>query len=284
MHLTETCEDDAPCLITHVATSAGPVVDAAATPVIHDALERRDLLPAAHIVDTGSLDAALLVASAERYGVDLLGPPRPDSHWQARAQQGFAAHDFQIDWAAERATCPAGHASISWTPAVDNRRNEVVKIKFSAGDCRRCPFLTQCVRSTKTYPRRALTVRRQPQYEALAAARQRQQTPEYARVRPTCRCRGHAVARRASLPPAPHALCRTGPDPPWPCPHRRWPEFPAAGRVAQRQRPAQDAPLSLRHTDGRRRPCLTVRRLCQQYQVRARATNSTQLQVGRWTG
>jgi len=172
-----------------VVTAAGPVVDAAATPVIHEALEARDLLPATHIVDTGSLDAALLVASAERYGVDLVGPTRPDSHWQARAQQGFAAHDFQIDWAAERATCPAGHASISWTPAVDNRRKEVVKIKFSAGDCRRCPFLTQCVRSTKTYPRRALTVRRQPQYEALAAARQRQQTPEYAA----------AYARRAGV-------------------------------------------------------------------------------------
>ena len=65
----------------------------------------------------------------------------------------------------------------------------MVKIKFSAGDCRRCPFLAQCVRSTKQYPRRALTVRRQPQYEALAAARQRQQTPEYAA----------AYARRAGV-------------------------------------------------------------------------------------
>jgi len=107
VHLTETCEDDAPCLITHVATSAGPIVDAAATPVIHDALECHDLLPAAHLVDTGSLDAALLVASAERYGVDLVGPTRPDSHWQARANAGFAAQDFRVDFDAQEATCPA---------------------------------------------------------------------------------------------------------------------------------------------------------------------------------
>ena len=88
-------------------TAAGPVVDAAATPVIHEALEARDLLPATHSVDTGSLDAALLVTSRERYGVDLVGPTRPDSPRQARADQGFAAQDFRIDWEAEQATCPA---------------------------------------------------------------------------------------------------------------------------------------------------------------------------------
>ena len=188
VHLTETCEEELPCLVTNVVTTAGPVVDAAATPVIHAALEERDLLPAAHIVDTGYLDAALLVTSRQRYGVDLVGPARPDSHWQARANAGFAAQDFRVDWAAQQATCPAGHTSSSWTPAVDSGK-DVVKIKFSASHCRRCPFLAQCVRSTKKYPRRALTVRRQAQYEALAAARQRQQTPAYAT----------AYARRAGI-------------------------------------------------------------------------------------
>ena len=107
VHLTETCEDDFPCLVTHVVTTAGPVVDSAATPVIHEALARRALLPTTHLVDTGYIDADLLVTSRERYGVDLFGPPRPDSHWQARAQQGFAAHDFRIDWESQQATCPA---------------------------------------------------------------------------------------------------------------------------------------------------------------------------------
>jgi transposase len=59
VHVTETCEGDAPHIITHVETTAGPVSDGAATPRIHQALERQGLLPTTHIVDTGYLDAEL---------------------------------------------------------------------------------------------------------------------------------------------------------------------------------------------------------------------------------
>jgi transposase len=111
VHLTETCEDDQPRLITHVETTAGPVADGAVTEPIHEALAARDVLPATHIVDTGYLDAELLVTSAARYRVDLLGPTRPDYRWQARADAGLDAAPFAIDWAQQRATCPAGHQS-----------------------------------------------------------------------------------------------------------------------------------------------------------------------------
>jgi transposase len=78
VHVTETCEDDAPHLITHVETTAGPASDGAATPHIHQALECQGLLPTTHIVDMGDLDAELLVTSQREYSVDLLGPmPRP---------------------------------------------------------------------------------------------------------------------------------------------------------------------------------------------------------------
>jgi hypothetical protein len=75
VHLTETCDDDLPHLITHVETTIGPAADGAATPRIHAALQQRGLLPGTHIMDTGFLDAQLLVKSPEHYGVDLLGPP-----------------------------------------------------------------------------------------------------------------------------------------------------------------------------------------------------------------
>ena len=125
VHLMETCDDELPHLITHVETTSGPAADGAAPPQIHAALQQRGLLPGPHIVDTGFLDAELLVKSRDAYGVDLLGPTRLDYHWQARAGAGFNAQHFQIDWAQQQATCPVGKASISWTPAVDNR-----------GDCR----------------------------------------------------------------------------------------------------------------------------------------------------
>ena len=180
VHLTETCEDDMPNLITNVATTAGPVADGAVTPDIHQELAERDLLPGCHVVDTGYLDAELLVTIPGRYGVDLLGPTRRDYHWQARAGQGFDAQGFAIDWDREQATCPAGYTSISWTPAIDKRRNHVIKIKFSTKDCGPCPHRVDCIRSRKASPRRTITVRPHEQYEALRAAREREQTEAYA--------------------------------------------------------------------------------------------------------
>jgi transposase len=181
VHITETCEADLPRLITNVETTSGPIADGEATPLIHQALQARDLLPEVHVVDTGYLDAPLLVASQQEYDVDLLGPTRPDYRWQAREQTGFAAEHFQIDWDHQQATCPEGKTSLSWTPAVDKRTNAVVKIKFSSKDCRHCPSRAQCFRSASTkHARRTLTIRPQTQYQALQAARQREHTADYA--------------------------------------------------------------------------------------------------------
>jgi hypothetical protein len=110
------------------------------------------------------------------YGVDLYGPTRPDQHWQAQAGEGFDAAHFQIDWEREQATCSAGKTSISWTPAIDNRKNKVIKIKFSTKDCGACPSWTRCIHSIKKYQRRTLTVppkRRMRPYKPLASGRTR---------------------------------------------------------------------------------------------------------------
>jgi transposase len=178
VHLSETCEDDSPHLITHVATTSGPTADGTATPLIHQALQDKDLLPAIHLVDTGYLDAELLATSQREYGVDLLGPTRRDVKHK---QPGFAAQAFPIDWEQKQATCPEGHTSVSWTPAVDNRNTPVIKIKFSMQDCRPCPSRGSCILSRSRYPRRTITVRPKDHFLALQARRAREQTPEYAR-------------------------------------------------------------------------------------------------------
>lgn len=112
------------------------------------------------------------------YGIDLVGPTRADYKWQAQQQTGFAAGQFSIDWHAEQATCPEGHTSISWTPAIDKRKNEVIKIKFSMKDCQACPSRSLCTHATR-YPRRTITVRRELHYQALQQARARAQTEEF---------------------------------------------------------------------------------------------------------
>lgn len=189
MHLTETCDDDAPNILTDVRTAPATVADGEATPLIHEALEEKDLLPETQFVDTGYLDAELLFESKEKYGVDLFGPTRPDRKWQAKERTGFEAAAFTLDWKNEVATCPEGKKSISWSPAIDNRYNRVMKIKFSSKDCMPCPSRDLCIRSKRRWKRRSVTVRADGHQQALEAARSREKEPGFAA----------AYARRAGI-------------------------------------------------------------------------------------
>lgn len=97
---------------------------------------------------------------------------------QARDKTGFDASQFLIDWQAEQATCPERHISSSWTPAIDNRTNEVIKIKFSTTDCQACPSLRLCTQSTR-HVRRPVTFRPKEQYDALQARRELETTQDF---------------------------------------------------------------------------------------------------------
>ncbi|GAC1350995.1 MAG: hypothetical protein NVSMB27_38870 [Ktedonobacteraceae bacterium] len=180
VHVTETCEKDSPHLITHVATTAATTTDEAMTETIHADLQQTDLTPRQHLLDSGYITAPILVTSQRQYGIEVIGPARGDVKWQANTDQGIDVSQFRIDWDQQQVTCPQGHTSMSWTPAIDHRKNEVIKIQFSTKDCGLCPQLTHCTRSEKKYKRRTITVRPQAQHEALQSARRRQQTPVFA--------------------------------------------------------------------------------------------------------
>jgi transposase len=96
VHITETCEDALPHLITPIDTTPGPTADGAATPQIHAAPQHRGLLSGRHMVDIGFLDADLLVDSRNDYGVDLGSPTRLDDHRQAREGAGFVAKSLHL--------------------------------------------------------------------------------------------------------------------------------------------------------------------------------------------
>ena len=180
VHITETCEEALPNIITDVQTAPAPVADGDATPLIHEALKGKELLPQTQFVDTGYLDAELLAESKENYGVDLYGPTRPDYKWQARENTGFEAAAFSIDWNNEVAICPEGKKSISWSPAIDKQHNKVMKIKFSGKDCMPCPSRDLCIRSVKEYKRRTVTIRRPKEHhEALQRGREREVTADF---------------------------------------------------------------------------------------------------------
>jgi transposase len=179
VHLTETCDEGLPHLITNVETTPAPLADGEVTTRIHKALAQKSLLPSTHLVDTGYVDGPLLVTSQFDYGVELVGPTRADYHWQAHEQKGFAASDFTIDWRNQQAICPQARSSVSWTPAKDRSQRDVIKIKFASADCGACISQKLCTHSNR--PRRTLTIRPEQQYVALHAARLREAGDEFAK-------------------------------------------------------------------------------------------------------
>jgi len=175
--LADTEGDDLPALTVHVETAAGPIADGAATPAIHHDLAAKDLLPDVHLVDTAYLDAELLVESRDQYEVELLGPTRRDRRWQARAEEGFGAADFVVDWDRRQATCPGGQLSIQWDERIDSRGNDSVYIRFAKAACGPCPDRARCTKA----PRRSIAIRPRRQYQALQERRALEETEAFAR-------------------------------------------------------------------------------------------------------
>ena len=74
VHLTETCDADAPHLITHVHTTVAPAHDVEQLLAIQQALAERHLLPAQQLVDMGYTSVRNLARSQTRFQIDLIGP------------------------------------------------------------------------------------------------------------------------------------------------------------------------------------------------------------------
>jgi transposase len=186
-HLTETCDENYPHLITDVQTTPAPVSDFDMLPTIQAALATREVLPAEHLVDAGYVTADHLVASQKDHAILLLGPVNPDASWQAKAQQGFDVASFVVDWDTHTVTCPRGRESGLWVPGHDRHGHPVIHIRFARTDCHACPARADCTQAA-AQPR-TLTIRPRDQHEALQAARQRQTTEEFKQ----------AYARRAGV-------------------------------------------------------------------------------------
>lgn len=176
-HITETCDETTPNIITDIQTTPAPEADFNRLPIIQAELAAHDLLPATHWVDGGYVSAEQLVTSQQDHQIRVLGPAHPDPTWQAKAQQGFDVAAFRMDWEGQTATCPQGKQSAPWTPGQDQHAKAVFHIRFRKNDCQTCVQRAQCTQA-KTEPRK-LTVRTQAAHEALQAARQQQKTPEF---------------------------------------------------------------------------------------------------------
>lgn len=177
VHVTETCDRDAPHLITRVATTPAHHADIDQTLLVHADAAQHNLVPAAHLVDAGYVDGSVLVASQRDHGIQVVGPMRPNVSWQAHVSDAFDISHFVVDWQARTVTCPEGHRTKKWSPAQDGWGNTVINVKFSRTACRMCPSRTRCTRA-KADPRE-LTLRSEAEHEAIQALRRHQQTPAW---------------------------------------------------------------------------------------------------------
>ena len=176
LHLSETCEPEHPDLMTQVLTTPSTTPDCTMGPPIVEDLAARDLLPGTHLLDSGYVDADCLV-TAQQHQIDVVGPPFGSYSWQHKIAHGYDLQTFVLDWDAHQARCPQGHTSVTWTPGHDVSGDPVLRIRFDQATCRVCP--TRHVCPTATDAPRQLTVRPQAHHEAMQAARQRQETPEF---------------------------------------------------------------------------------------------------------
>lgn len=177
IHVSETCDDDRPDLITQVITTAATTQDCVMGLAIQQDLANRDLLPGTHLLDGGYVDSQLLVSAQIQHRVDVVGPAFGSYSRQRIAGSGYDLHAFVIDWDQEVATCPQGQTSVKWTPGLDVSGDPVARIRFDKATCRACAVRSACTWA-KDSPRQ-LTIRPKVQHQAIQAARARQETMEF---------------------------------------------------------------------------------------------------------
>ena len=86
--------------------------------------------------------------------------------------------NFQREtWVSSQNDTTQGKRSIRWTPSRTPHGQETITIAFAFGDCTPCPARSLCTRAKATP--RSLSLRPEPQHQAIRDARQRQATPAF---------------------------------------------------------------------------------------------------------
>jgi transposase len=163
-----------PNLITSVATTEATVPDTAMVTPIHQRLAGAKLLPGEHLVDSGYPSAEVITDTARLFGVTLVSPMLLDHSPQARAGAGYDKAAFAFDFDTQRATCPQGATSSTWT-ACRQRDTDTIVVSWSKNTCTPCPARSLCTSGR----RRQITIRSRELHEALHAARTEQTTQQW---------------------------------------------------------------------------------------------------------
>jgi len=170
MQVTETCDDDLPHLIVDLEPTEALANDSPELRNVQARLEKQGTLPGEQQVDQGYMSGKNLVKSAE-LGIKLMGVPLNDT----QGPPGFRQADFQIDEVAQRATCPGGQTSATWSARAHHAGEPpAIQIRFESKSCQQCQFWGICTRSPQG---RSLTLH--PYRAALQARRAEAKTEAF---------------------------------------------------------------------------------------------------------
>ena len=170
VHVSETCEPEEMHLLTPVETTPATVHEAQRTETIEEALLAKDRAPCQPLVDAASIDAALLVTSRAKRGIEFLGPARPNTRWHPRLAGAYTLDQFQGDWEQQHVRWPQGQVSRSWKTKTHASGGEAILVRFAMADGGGCESRDLCPHAQK----RPRVLPRPPreQYAALWAARE----------------------------------------------------------------------------------------------------------------
>lgn len=177
VHLTESCDEGSPSLITGVHTTPATSTDVRQLSDIQESLASSAVLPTEQLAD------AAYVSGGQPHRkpyppIDLIGPAYQDKSWQAKAKEGFDVANFQVSWNKGVVTCPKGKESILWSEAKTARHRNMTRVAFDPAECTACPSRSLCTRDRS----RSLTLQPQQEHEAIQAARKRQRTEEFTKI------------------------------------------------------------------------------------------------------
>src|SRR4029450_12258724 len=169
VHGSETCEPNAPHLLTHVHTTPATVHEVQCTTPIQQALIEKDVPPREHLVDAAYISSELLVSSREEQDIILRGPTRPSQGWQTQVEGAYGPEQFVVDGDQQQVRCPQGHLSTAWWEHGGGQGSRPIIVQFATQTCAPCPVRAACTRAKHRGRRLGLPPRAEA--EAVADAR-----------------------------------------------------------------------------------------------------------------
>ena len=172
LHAAETVPEEAgqSSFVVDFNMTPANVPDVVETVPSQERLAQREFEPPRLYVDAGYVSGETVARSRDEYGTELYGPPA-----EPRATGLFQPEQFNVDFEAACATCPAGKTSDRLTLNHEGDTFVGANARFNKATCSGCPLVAKCLGKGKN----ARSVSFTAYHQDLIQQRQKARTPEF---------------------------------------------------------------------------------------------------------